>query len=95
MGDLLIRNIPDAMKRDIAARAERNGTSLSDEAKELLGRAMAIAVPPAKESGLSLYEEIRAAFESAGASGDEFSEVMDEIEVERKRDFGRPFEAFE
>ena len=40
MGDLLIRNIPDALKRDIAARAEKNGNSLSDEAKSLLQRAL-------------------------------------------------------
>jgi plasmid stability protein len=41
MSDLLIRNIDPKLKRRLAARARRSGRSLSDEAKALIGRAMA------------------------------------------------------
>ena len=91
----LIHNIPEAMERDIAARAERNGTSLSDEAKHLLSKGISASPPEEQTSGASLYHGIRRAFLDADASGDEFSDIMDEIEAERKRDFGRPVEDFE
>jgi plasmid stability protein len=92
MGDLLIRNIPDAMKRDIAARAERNGNSLSEEAKELLRKGMVTTESSEAQNGASAFDSIRRAFLDADASGDEFAKIMDEIEGERKTDFGRPIE---
>jgi antitoxin FitA len=95
MGDMLIRNVSDAMKRDIAARAERNGRSLSDETKALIQKAMMItgtenslerpALDGLREVFLPLTPEER----------DEFSEIMEEVEAERKKDFGRPVEGFE
>jgi antitoxin FitA len=41
MSDLLIRNIDPALKRRLQEQARRSGRSLSEEAKRLLGRAMA------------------------------------------------------
>jgi plasmid stability protein len=38
MGDLLIRNIPDAIRQSLAERAERSGRSVSDEVTDILGR---------------------------------------------------------
>ncbi|MGN7294666.1 FitA-like ribbon-helix-helix domain-containing protein [Rhizobium sp. SAFR-030] len=38
MGDLLIRNIPDAIRQSLAERAERSGRSVSDEVTEILHR---------------------------------------------------------
>lgn len=95
MGDMLIRDVPDAMKSDIAARAERNGTSLSDEAKDLLQHALADKNIPPETSGMSAYEAIRSAFERAGAIDDEFSAVMDEVEAQRKIIYWRPMEDLE
>ena len=62
MGDLLIRNISDALKRDIAAAADRTGRSLSDEAKELLRKGLIAEkdVKPAEHQ--SAYDVLRAAF---------------------------------
>jgi|UPI000569F12D plasmid stability protein len=94
MGDLLIRDVSDAMKREIASRAERSGNSLSDEAKELLREALLRRADPQLEAQ-SAYDLIRGAFDSEGASGDEFAAIMDEIEAERKKDFGRPVEDLE
>ncbi|MBB3351985.1 plasmid stability protein [Rhizobium sp. BK049] len=94
MGDLLIRNISDAMKRDIAEAAQRSGNSLSDEAKELLREALQRKAE-AKAEPMSAYEAIRAAFVSENAVDDEIVAVMKEVEAARKKDFGRPFEDIE
>ncbi len=40
MPDLLIRNLPENLKKDIARRARKSGKSLSDEAKHLLKKAV-------------------------------------------------------
>ncbi|AHG43831.1 plasmid stabilization protein [Rhizobium leguminosarum bv. trifolii CB782] len=94
MGDFLIRNISEAMKRDIAESAQRSGNSLSDEAKELLREALQRKTE-AKPEAMSAYAAIRAAFEREDAVDDEFAAIMEEIEAARKKDFGRPFEDFE
>jgi plasmid stability protein len=88
MGDLLIRNIPEALKRDIAERADRNGTSLSDEAKGLLSKALAPAATEDAERR-SAWDVLRPILCD---DTDEFSETMDEIEAGRKKDFIRSFE---
>ncbi|ARO22287.1 plasmid stabilization protein [Rhizobium sp. S9] len=94
MGDFLIRNISEAMKRDIAEAAQRSGNSLSDEAKELLREALQRKNAAKPETG-SAYAAIRAAFEREDAVDDEFVAIMGEIEAARKKDFGRPFEDLE
>lgn len=40
MGDLLIRNLDDALKRELQERARHSGRSLSDEAIVLLRRSL-------------------------------------------------------
>ena len=62
MGDLLIRNISEALKRDIAAAADKAGRSLSDEAKELLRKGLIADkdIKPAVEQ--SAYDILRATF---------------------------------
>jgi plasmid stability protein len=49
VGDLLIRNIPDAMRQSLDARAERSGRSVSDEVTEILGRELQLAKSAAPE----------------------------------------------
>lgn len=90
MGDLLIRNIPEPIERDIMARAERNGTSVSDEAKNILSQAIGVEELGGRTSGAMSYQAIRSAFASEGALDDEFATIMEEVEAERKADFGRP-----
>ncbi len=43
MGDLLIRNLDDALKQQLQERAKRNGRSMSDEAAALLRRLLAVS----------------------------------------------------
>ena len=95
MGDLLIRDIPDAMKRDIASRAEKNGNSLSDEAKNLLQKAM-IGTSGTNAPARSALDGFREIFSPLTEDEQEqFAAIMDEIEAERKKDFGRPLEGFD
>ncbi|MDM9626187.1 plasmid stabilization protein [Rhizobium sp. S152] len=95
MGDLLIRNISDAMKRDIALRAEKNGNSLSDEAKNLLQKAM-VSTPGTDAPARSALDGFREIFSPlTDDEREEFAKIMDDIEAERKKDFGRPLEGFD
>jgi plasmid stability protein len=91
MGDLLIRNVPEDLKRELSEAAHRAGRSLSDEAKMRLEGSNIGNVEPAK-SGKAFLEEIQALFaDIPDDERDEFAKIMDEIEQERKKDFGRPF----
>lgn len=91
MGDLLIRNVPDDLKRDLAEAARLAGRSLSDEAKRRLRQS-----PPPQETalprtGADLLQSMQA-FLSDVSDGDrdEFAEIVDEIVEQRKRDAGVP-----
>ncbi len=94
MGDLLIRNVSEAMKIDLAKKARESGRSLSEEAKVRIRNSLAEEGEP-KRKFANAYEAIRSAFEEAGAIDDEYAKIMDEIEADRKRDFGRPLPDFE
>jgi plasmid stability protein len=59
MSDLLIRNIDPKLKRRLEARARRSGRSLSEEAKALIGRAMA-ETEPTRGLGSELVKRFRA-----------------------------------
>ncbi|WP_352728432.1 plasmid stabilization protein [Mesorhizobium sp. M0276] len=95
MGDMLIRDIPEPLKREIEQAARKGGQSLSGKAIDLLRKGMVAEKEAKPEPGLSAWDAIRSAFAAENAIGDEFSEIMDEIEADRKRDFGRPVEDFE
>lgn len=60
MSDLLIRDIGKNLKRRLQERARSSGRSLSEEAKALLGRAIAESPPPARGLGTALVERFRA-----------------------------------
>jgi len=95
VGDMLIRGIPEPLKREIEHAARKGGQSLSIKAIDLLRKGMVVEKEGGSESGLSAWDAIRAAFTSENAISDEFAQMMDEIEAERKLDFGRPAEDFE
>ncbi len=40
MGDILIRDVPETLKRDVQQSAQRAGRSLSDELKLLIRRGL-------------------------------------------------------
>lgn len=95
MGDLLIRGIPEPLKTDIAQAASKEGTSLSAKAIELLRKGMIAENEAGRETGRSALDSLRSIFAAHDAIGDEFAEIMDEIEAARKTDFGRPLPDFE
>ncbi|WP_442953897.1 plasmid stabilization protein [Pararhizobium sp.] len=88
-----MRNIPDALKKKLAASAERPGLSLSEKAKELLWRGIVAEEAARSTAPASAWTVLRATL--LIDDGDEFAKIMDEIETERKSDFGRPLESFE
>jgi plasmid stability protein len=94
MTDLLIRDIPVEIKRKIAANAKSSGRSLSDEAKRLILAGLRHEPVQVREKK-NPAEALRAIFRGEDEADDEFARIMDEIEAERKRDFGRPPPDFE
>ena len=92
MGDLLVRNIPDALKRDLAEAAERAGVSMSDKAKDLLRRGLRADMESETKQARSGWDALRPLLSSPDGSGDEFAHILDDLEAGRKRDFGRPVE---
>ena len=88
MGDLLIRNIPEAVEQEIAEAAKARGQSLSDKAVDLLQRGLEAERGSDAPSNGSVWESLRAIFGDEGGDG-EFAKVMAEVEALRKRDFGR------
>jgi plasmid stability protein len=91
MGDLLVRNIPDAMKHELAAAAERAGVSLSDKAKDLLRQGLRQEQADLRSRARSGWEALRH-IAMSGESDDAFAEIMRGIEADRKKDTGRPVE---
>lgn len=92
MGDILIRNIPDSLKREIAQAAELRSQSLSEKAIDLLRKGLVAERETKLPPGQSAWEMIRSIFDQDGPPTGEFSAIMDEIEAERKQEFGRPME---
>ncbi|MDB5555513.1 MAG: plasmid stabilization protein [Rhizobium sp.] len=91
MGDLLIRDVPDSLKRDLSEAARKAGRSLSDEAKLRLTQDVNAQEAP-KMSGADFVAGIQALFADIPyEEREEFAKIMDEVEARRKTDFGRPF----
>jgi len=96
MSNILIRNIEPNLKRDIEKLAKAAGRSQSDEIKRLIRKGLSAEKSQTEPSiRQSAWEVWRGAFERAGLISDEFAEILDEIELERKTDFGRPPPDFE
>ncbi|MBY3180919.1 plasmid stabilization protein [Rhizobium leguminosarum bv. viciae 248] len=70
MGDLLIRDVPDAMKRQLQESAQRNGRSLSEEAIEIMRRQIA-----AQRSGASAGQRLRSLMGDERLSEDEVEAI--------------------
>ncbi|MBB4193614.1 plasmid stability protein [Rhizobium aethiopicum] len=70
MGDLLIRDVPDAMKRQLQESAQRNGRSLSEEAIEIIRRQIA-----AERSGAPAGQRLRSLMGDERLSDDEVEAI--------------------
>ena len=66
MGDLLIRNIPEAVKREIAEAAKAGmASSLSEKAVDLLQKGLVVERSEETQPTGSAWEMLRSVFESA------------------------------
>lgn len=90
MADMLIKDIPEPLKREVELAAREGGESLSGKAIDLLQKGLAAERGGRSGPGLSAWEAIRSAFAAENAIGDEYARIMDEIEADRKSDHGRP-----
>ncbi|MBB2687631.1 UNVERIFIED_ORG: plasmid stability protein [Rhizobium etli] len=70
MGDLLIRDVPDAMKRQLQESAQRNGRSLSEEAIEIIRRQIAVG-----RSGASAGQRLRSLMSDEKLSDEEVEAI--------------------
>ena len=96
MGDLLIRNIPDALKIEIARAAAEEGTSLSSEAIHILREGLLARSKSDATNGRSAWDALRPLlFDEDDPDARIEFEIMEEVEAERKRDFGRPLPELE
>ncbi|MGB3833665.1 MAG: plasmid stabilization protein [Mesorhizobium sp.] len=96
MGDLLIRNIPEALKREIDRMAKRDGQSLSAKSIDLLRSSIEGRQEPDGRPFVSAWDVLRPIlYADDDREADEFAKVMEEVEQARKRDFGRPMPDFE
>jgi plasmid stability protein len=90
MGDLLIRNVPDDLKRDLTEAARRAGLSLSEEAKRRLrqGAPEESAVPRTGAEFLKSVQDFLS--DVPERDREDFADLMDEVVAQRRRDTGRP-----
>jgi antitoxin FitA len=94
MGNLLIRDLPPALKEEISVAANSNGRSISDEVKFRLRRDSQTSerekASQGKSSGAGLYDQMRAIFHGVFETDAEFEEFERDLERIRKDDFSRP-----
>ncbi|SOC83925.1 hypothetical protein SAMN05421890_2383 [Ensifer adhaerens] len=85
MGDILIRDVPENLKRDVQQSAQRAGRSLSDELKLLIRRGLAAEQLKPLDEAEGTYLRMRAAFSDAQLDDAEHSEFMRAIEASRSK----------
>lgn len=84
MGDLLIRNFPEDLKRVLSEAAHKNGRSLSDEAKDALRTGIAVAKRDKHLAQCNAYDDFRQAFSGALLSDEEHDDMMRAIDDWRR-----------
>ena len=75
MSDMLIRNLPDRMRKEIRNAAARSGRSLSDEAKHLIHKGLSAPLE-GPVPGNSAWDELRNAFGAAQLNDSEHDDFL-------------------
>ena len=95
MGDLLIRNVPSAVRSDIQRLADETGQSLSDTAREALRAGVdAMSKRQAEEATTPPGQRLRQIFSGVFETDEEFEEFQRILDGVR-RSPGRPVPEFE
>ena len=84
MASITIRNLDDDLKQRLRVRAGEHGRSMEEEVREILAETLARPSREREQTGLDLFNEIRALFEPLGGV---------ELEIP-PREWGRPPPAF-
>lgn len=97
MGDLLIRNLSEAMRADLDRLANLADSNLSDAAKLAIGEGIDAARKrlAVNKQEIPMGDRLRQIFSGVFETNEEAEEFLGEIERERKADFGRPLPDFE
>lgn len=92
MGDMLIRNIPEAWKADIDTLAKRGDRSRTDLAREALRVGLdEIARKQSGEDNTPPGDRLRAIFKGIFDTNEEADEFQRDLDEVRRGDYGRPF----
>ena len=86
---MLIRGIPETIEKAIVEAASRAEVTLSETAIDLLRKGLVAERAAEHEPGQSAWDVMRAPFLAGGELDDRYSEIMDQIEAERRSDTGR------
>jgi antitoxin FitA len=84
MGDLLIRNIPDELRRGLAQAADVSGLSFSDMAKRVMTTGLRAIEPETAVKPRNAWESTRNALGDGLLTEDEHEEFMRIIEDGRR-----------
>jgi len=84
MGDILIRDVPENLKRDVHQSAQRAGRSLSDELKLLIRRGLAAEKLKPLDDAEAAYLRMRAAFSDSQLDDAGHADFMKAIEDGRR-----------
>ena len=95
MGDLLIRNLPDGLRQDLASAASASGQNLSDAAKEAIRVGLSQIAKLKTEPRQNAYDAITAAFGDSFPSDELHDAYVKDLEYARKSGFERPVAEFE
>jgi plasmid stability protein len=91
MGDMLIRGIPEGLKNEIEDFAKRDGQSLSAKSIDLLRKSVDAEREARTMPFVSAWDVLRPIlYDGNDKEAEEYAKIMEEVEAERKRDFGRP-----
>ena len=66
MASITIRNIDDGLKKLLRLRAAEHGRSMEEEARDILRKTLSEQRTGGEQTGLDLFNEIRALFEPLG-----------------------------
>jgi antitoxin FitA len=80
VGDLLIRDIPEDLKRELMAAARSAGRSLSDEAKAALKKGVAVVQDERNAVRNDAYGDFRREFADALLTDEDHQDMMSAID---------------
>jgi plasmid stability protein len=76
MGDLLVRNMPESLKQELNALAQRNGRSLSEETKRILQKGLAVVQEERAAAASDPYADFRREFDKSLLSDEDHQDMM-------------------